>query len=237
MLYRLNPSQKLAAWGVVGILLAFFGYVGSWYLHRPVPLVLEEKKLVPVADLSQVETREAPPPSSREAKVIHVYVSGAVHAPGVYQLTSKNLVKDALELAGGSLQEADLSKLNLAAKLKDGLHIQVPSRSVRDQESQGIHQDVQGPQDKGYQALSSEESPRASSKRKHCEPHSVDLNSATAEELQCIPGVGPSTAARIVEYRETHGCFRAVDELAVIGGIGAKKLERIKAYLRPITPQ
>jgi competence protein ComEA len=133
-----------------------------------------------------------------------VYVSGAVMQPGVYQLAPGSRVKDALEAAGGPASKAELEWLNLAAHLEDGDQIWVPQTG---------------------------ENPASSPARSPTgEPgwKLVNLNTATVELLEELPGIGPVTAEKILVYREEHGPFQSIEEIQNVSGIGPATFERIK---------
>ncbi|WP_322512631.1 helix-hairpin-helix domain-containing protein [Chloroflexus sp.] len=127
-----------------------------------------------------------------------VYVSGAVTAPDVYRLTPGARVIDALQAAGGLTEQADVSGLNLAAQVRDGEHIRVPYA--------------------GEVAAQAEVSETAGL---------INLNRASAAELEELPGIGATLAARIIERRETQGPYRSVAELREVSGIGEKLYSQI----------
>jgi competence protein ComEA len=134
---------------------------------------------------------------------LFVHVAGAVNRPGLYRLETGSRVDDAIRMAGGATAAADLNGLNLATKLKDGDKVMVPSRG---------------------QAAGGGEGAAASGQSQQ----RVNLNTATAQQLDGLPGIGPALAQRIVAYRDQHGGFRTVDELQKVPGIGPAKFEQIK---------
>jgi competence protein ComEA len=141
--------------------------------------------------------------STTQPEVI-VDVVGAVRAAGVVRMPAGARVYDAIAAAGGATADADVQQLNLAARLADGTRIAVPHKGETLTPVTGS--------DNG--------SPTASSP--------VDLNTATPEQLDALPGVGPATAAAIVRDRDEHGPFRSVDDLARVRGIGPAKLEQLR---------
>ena len=142
------------------------------------------------------------------AKIV-VHVVGAVISPGVVQVPGGSRVLDAVGAAGGAASDADLARVNLAAKLADGQRVVVPR--VGDPSA------ALAPNDGG----GVDPLPGA-----NVDP--VDLNNATAVQLDALPGVGPATAAAIIAYRTQHGPFRTVDALGDVKGIGTAKLEQLR---------
>jgi competence protein ComEA len=144
------------------------------------------------------------------AQRLTVHVAGAVRRPGLYRLAEGKRVADAVARAGGATPKADTAAINLAAPLADGIQVLVPSRVV-----------VAA----GSAAAGSEAAPAAAAP--------VSLSSATMEQLDALPGVGPVTAQKIVDYRAEHGGFRSVDDLDAIPGIGPARLEQLREVAMP----
>ena len=137
-------------------------------------------------------------------------VAGAVVNPGVYSLPRGSRVNDAVRAAGGFSPDADPDAVNLAAFLADGMRIYVPRR---------------GAPTPSAVAVISTASPNSTPSEL------LDINSATAEELEALPHIGPTLAERIIEYRQEHGPFHNVDELLNVKGIGSSLLAKLKPYL------
>ena len=149
---------------------------------------------------------EAP---ARTALVVHVV--GEVRRPGLYRLRDGSRIADAVRRAGGARHGADLAALNLAAPLVDGVQVLVPSQVVEAAMSPGA-------------AAVGGAAPAASA---------VSLSSATVEELDELPGVGPITAQKIVDYRAEHGPFASVDDLDAVPGIGPTRIEQLRDLVTP----
>lgn len=139
----------------------------------------------------------SPTPSSDATPRLFVHVAGAVRSPGLYRLPEGARVDDAIGAAGGPLEDADLDALNLAQALQDGDKVLVPAVGGST-----------APAAAGEQASSL-----------------VNLNTATAGELESLPGIGPALAERIVAFREEVGGFRTIDDLLDVSGIGEKTLD------------
>ncbi len=145
-----------------------------------------------------------PPPTQAP---IRVYVSGAVNAPGVYELPIGSVVQDALDAADGAASDAQFGSLNLAAPLNDGDQIHLSSLEDNTPEPQSV--------------LSSGKT--LSQK--------ININTADTAQLESLPGIGPSLAGKIIDYREENGSFTSVDELLLVSGIGPAKLEQIQDFI------
>lgn len=143
---------------------------------------------------------------------IVVHVAGAVRRPGVYRLHAGSRVGAAVRRAGGADPRADLDALNLAAKLEDGRQVLVPERAAP-----------------AAGAVAGD--PAASAAAPGAAGPPVNLNSATAEELGTLDGVGPATAEKILAYRQEHGGFGSVDELDQVPGIGPKRLAALRDHV------
>ncbi|AKT52748.1 hypothetical protein ADJ73_10260 [Arsenicicoccus sp. oral taxon 190] len=151
-----------------------------------------------------------------------VDVGGQVRRRGVVRLGAGSRVVDALSAAGGPLPGADLAALNQARVLVDGELVFVPRPG--EAPPAGANQPASGTGATGVPGAAGGGPPGAGAP--------VDLNRATAEQLDALPGVGPAIAARILEWRAQHGRFSSVDELGEVQGIGPKMLERLRALVR-----
>jgi competence protein ComEA len=152
-----------------------------------------------------IETLEPARPAPPAKLLVHVV--GAVHRPGLYRLDEGSRTADAVHRAGGATRRADLAQINLAAPVADGAQVVVPTRSPIGAGQMSTNAGLpQGP---------------------------VHLNTATLDELDELPGVGPVTAQKIVEYRQTQGAFASVDDLDAIPGIGPARLEELRKRVVP----
>ena len=156
-----------------------------------------------------------PTTSASSPSVLVVHVAGQVARPGIVRLKPGSRVADAIDAVGGATREADLSAINLARPLQDGEQIRVP------RPGEVVADAGPGETSAGAGTPRGGSTPGAGSGK-------VDLNTASAAQLEELPGVGPSTAARIVEHRESSGPFRSVEDLQEVPGIGPAKLASIK---------
>ena len=153
--------------------------------------------------------------SNGELGTIFVHVSGAVKSPGLVELEAESRVADAIAAAGGFSSDAVTESVNLARMLDDGEQLHVSSSKEANGGDAGIAQGDSPGVSQGGEAQ-----PASSGK--------VNLNSASESELETLPGIGPSTAEKIISYRVANGSFSSIDELQDVSGIGAKKLEAIR---------
>ena len=173
--------------------------------------------------------------ASGEATV-RVHVAGAVNNPGVYTLPAQGRAVDAIAAASGAAADADLDRVNLAGALSDGVQIYVPHRGETAAPAQiqpnggranaGQGNAANGASQDGTQPQPARTLTPAGSAQKGSTP--VNINTATAEELQTLPRIGPAMAQRIIAWREAHGGFRSVDELDAVPGIGPSMLENLR---------
>jgi competence protein ComEA len=158
--------------------------------------------------VGSAEARTAP----AVAPKLVVYVVGAVRRPGVYRLSEGTRVEDAVVRAGGTTPKADLIGVNLAAPLVDGEQVLVPARLPAAVAAEGVAGSTGGG--------SAPAGP-------------VQLSVATIEQLDTLPGIGPVTAQKIVDYRAAHGAFRSVDALDDVPGIGPSRVEQLRGLVVP----
>ena len=144
-----------------------------------------------------------------KATKLVVHVVGAVRRPGLYRLPSGSRVNDAVDRAGGATHKANLAGINLAAPLADGLQVVVPGKTPG-----------------GGVAPAAGSGGGAAS-------GPLDLNSATLEQLETLPGVGAVTAQKILDYRTQHGAFTSVQELDAVPGIGPSHMAQLKGLVAP----
>jgi competence protein ComEA len=206
-------ERWLAWFGLGRLVLAVLSVAvvatGSFWLVRTEPPPVEATLPIATTATSAISASTTAAATSNELVLVHV--AGAVGVPGVYELPAGARVDDAVRIAGGPVDGADLDGLNLAAPLADGQRVYVPVVGEIDPASVPSAVDPTGEPSSGP----------------------IDLNSATAEQLESLPGVGPATAAAIVDDRDRNGPFAAVDDLERVPGIGPAKLAALRDLVTP----
>lgn len=160
-----------------------------------------QKNSVPeIASFTSPNARQAMVAQSKTNEPAVIYMSGAINKPGVYKVAPQLRVVDAINNAGGLATGADVAKVNLAQQVKDGMHIYVPIT--------------------GDKSTASQSTAQASDK--------ININTADKTALEKLPGIGPSLAERILEYRKANGRFNEVSDIKKVSGIGDAKFNQMK---------
>ena len=150
---------------------------------------------------------------------IIVYICGAVKENKVITLKEDSRISDAIDAVGGLTEDADLTNINLAYILEDGEKIYIPKKGEELQnEASTASSTAQTSSYSNYSATSTKS-------------NKININKATQTELETIPGVGPSTALKIIEYREQNGKFKSIEDIKNVSGIGDAKYEKMKDYI------
>lgn len=201
-------NKKNIIIGSVIIILMIVGYIVLQYFTKD--------EIVINANSAPVKNEEAAEPPKEEVKLpknIVVHISGRVKTPGVVTLIEGSRVNDAVVKAGGLVGDADTDRINLAEILQDGEKVYIPKKGEQ------------------IAAPASSTSSKAASNKSSSGGGAVNINTANKEALDGIPGVGPSTADKIIQYRQQNKGFKSVDEFKKVPGIGEKKFEKLKSYI------
>ena len=142
---------------------------------------------------------------------IKVHIAGSVVTEGMVELEERARVADAIEEAGGTTADANMNQINLAYKLQDGQKIYIPNQNEEE-----------------YQITTNMEGIQSANGTTSNETDVININTATQTELELLPGIGPSTATKIIDYREENGKFENIEEIKNVPGIGEAKYENIK---------
>ncbi|HID52172.1 MAG TPA: ComEA family DNA-binding protein [Anaerolineae bacterium] len=199
-------DKNRIVWLVVGVFLGIIVGVGGLTLSKqvqPAPIVIVPPEPTPA------------PAATATPAPIRVFVNGQVAEPAVYELPPGSLVEMAIEAAGGFAAEADTAVVNLAQPLSDGVQVYVPSED----EDVPVPRTIVSNPNTSPSTISASGSPAVGL---------ININTATIEELDALPGVGPSTAQKIIEHRESSGPFAAIENIMDVTGIGEAKFAKIK---------
>lgn len=207
MPFAVSRSTALVALSALLVVLALAGHRLAQAGTATSPEIV-----APLEPVAQAPTRSA----------LVVHVVGAVRRPGLYRLREGARVADAVSRAGGATRGAELAALNLAAPLVDGVQVLVPRRLV----AAGVAASTGGePPGAAYAGTTGGAAGTLGPK--------LSLSSATADQLDELPGVGPITAQKILDYRAEHGPFRSVDDLDAVPGIGPTRVEQLRDLVTP----
>jgi competence protein ComEA len=200
---------ELAAYAVAAFVLVFLALRLFQRDSGGAPVALEPS----AADTKAPPTTEAAPRATRSALVVDV--AGEVRRPGVYHVPAGSRADAAVQLAGGVTAHAERAAVNLAMPLHDGQQVVVPRRGA-------------APVAAAASAPGGAPGPPGATPGQP-----VSLSTATVQQLDTLDGIGPTLAARIVQYREAHGGFKSVDELRQVSGIGDKRFAALRKAVQP----
>lgn len=201
----LNSKQKIIL-GLIGIIMLIF--IGCYIVKRAennnyIELeTIEEKKLENSNEIEEEEIID---------KKIVIHITGEVESEGVIEIEKDARIADVIDEAGGVTEEADLSKVNLAYSVKDGQKIYIPNINDNEQEEYIT-------EEAGEEVIVEVE--QVTDK--------VNINTAKQTELETLSGIGPSTALKIINYRQQNGEFKTIEDIKNVPGIGDSKFENIK---------
>ena len=222
---KLNNKQKIIVVICLFLIIILMFFILYKFFYEDEDIILESD-----VDANQIlENGTEENESSKiglleNKKKVVVHVVGEVNSPGVVTLEEGSRIIDAINAAGGKTEDADLSKINLAYIIEDGIQIYVPSimdTKKEESENKEIQYITDGP---GEDVVVTEESQKQGEEKQI----KVNINTANLEKLQTLPGIGESLAQRIIDYREQNGNFKAIDDLKNVSGIGESKFNNIK---------
>jgi len=204
-MFNLSNQEKIAIILLLVLIIIGAGIVLNKNINREDNFIVNS-----ASDIS-----ENNPVVQIEISPVIIHIAGAVKNPGVYQFKPTDRVVDAVKIAGGATEEANLDLINLAALLKDGQKIIIPYKTYNETE------EVNNTNTYNHAASVTSSSPVSTSTK-------ININTANATMLQTLSGIGPVLSERIIEYRNQNGLFGAIDDIKDVSGIGEKKFEGIK---------
>lgn len=207
MLDNLSSKQKKILI-IIGIIV---GILIIWFIYNKT-----DNKEADIEEDILIENNETENTiNGEETSEIIIHIAGAVNEPGIKKLKEGARIEDAIQMAGGLTEDADISNVNLAYVLEDGVKIKIPSyQDAQDPEEDEIMTDGIG--ENIIENIASSNS------------NKININKATEEELKNLPGIGIELASRVVKYRDENGKFSNIEEIKNVSGIGDSKFEKIK---------
>ena len=209
---KLNFKQKIIIGILIAILVIGIGIYGFVTMQN-------EENSIDINDM--IETENIEQNNSEQEEKIVVHITGEVNKAGVVILPKGARIVDAIEAAGGTTKEADLEQINLAYVLEDGQKIYIPNQKDKEANSEKVYITSES----GNNVIVKDTITSKGENKK------VNINQATQSELETLPGIGPSIASRIIEYRQQNGKFNTIEDLKNVKGIGDAKFENVKKYI------
>lgn len=208
----INKKQKIVLFIIIIITLgiAYYTYtikINDQFNIEEQNLEVEENK---IEESNKIE---------EETTKIVVHVSGAVRNEGIIELKEKSRIADAIEMVGGVTEDAYMKDVNLATILEDGMKIYIPTKEEVEKQRENTNDSVSKDTNLDIYNNSSNTSKKN---------NKVNINTASKEELDTLPGIGESTANKIINYRKENGKFKTIEEIKEVSGIGDSKFEDIK---------
>jgi len=198
-MFNFTRKQQYALIFILFIILFIIGLMiyQKYKIDTSISIEKQTEEEIAIDKLSKLNGTNT---SSGEIKV---YVTGAVRNPGVYTMLDTERIQDALNKAGGILEDADITNINLAEKVKDEQMIRVFKKGEIDAEN-------------------------ILSKSSYKKENKININTATKEELQTLPGIGPATSEKIIDFRQSKGKFKKIEDIMNVPRIGPKLFDQIK---------
>ena len=163
------------------------------------------------------QTENTTEENNNQEKIV-IHITGAICNEGIYELEENSRIADAVKMAGGLKEDADLKQINLAYVLEDGMKINIPSKNENTNEDSN-----------NTESYITKENLNSSNNTKISK---VNINNATQTELETLPGIGPSTALKIINYRKEKGKFNKIEDIKNVNGIGESKFNKIKEFIK-----
>ena len=209
MLDNLTRKQKIIVIAIAGIVA-----IGIMYFIYNKNQVKEDINIENEILVNNVITNE----NNTNDDIVIIHITGSVKNPGIVKLKEGSRIEDAIEAAGGLTEIADITKVNLAYVVEDGTKIKIPSASEEDIGDEDIIDSKSGDN------IIIEENAVPSNNS----TQTININKATEKEFETLPGIGPSLASKIIEYRNQNGKFESIEDIKNVNGIGDNKYEKIK---------
>lgn len=213
---KLNLKQKK----IIAIILTILVVIAYYYFY-----LRDTTEEISNQDLEVNNTQE----NNQKNETIVVHISGAVNIEGIVELDLGSRIANAIEKAGGIKENADMTDINLAYPLEDGMKIYIPTKEETEANKNNENTPAESYVNASSGGVNSKETTNSTqSNTSDTSSKKVNINTATQEELDTLPGIGPSIASKIIDYREQNGKFNSIEEIKEVSGIGEAKYEKIK---------
>ncbi len=224
-MYNFNKKQKIILGILITIVIAFICY----YVYAKEEESMTEFDLQDNMEASEIQSKEET--KQQEEKYsddrIVIHVSGAVNKEGIVELKVNSRISDAIDQAGGIREDASIEEINLAYKLEDGMRIHIPTKQEKQQKEITNQTNIS----EVTTTSGIMESKETEEKTERKGTTKVNINTATQTQLETLPGIGPSTAIKIMTYRKEKGKFSKIEEIKEVNGIGDSKYDKIKDFI------
>ena len=221
----INKKQKILLIIIISIITLGISYYAYAYKTNDEFNVNEQNLEVGENETKSSEETEE---NNQDLGRIIVHVSGAVNNEGVFDLEENARVADAVEAAGGVTENAYMKDVNLAEPLEDGMKVYIPTKEEVEKQNQGESTNYISGTSSSNNTSSSTQRSVASKTGINNNNSKVNINTASIEELDTLPGIGETTANKIINYRNENGKFKSIEEIKEVSGIGDSKYEQIK---------
>lgn len=217
---KFDKKQKI----IIGIIVITIVIAIYYYIDiKENNLVIEQQELIEIEESVEENTiKNLTKEEEIKKEIIKVHVSGAVNEEGVVELNVNDRISDAIQKAGGLKENACLEQINLAYKLEDGMKVYIPTKE--EQKKNNMEDTIE----KNIYITKTNENNQKSNEFESKSEMKVNINTATQTELETLPGIGPSIALKIINYRNENGKFTKIEDLKDVSGIGESKYNQIK---------
>ncbi len=205
---NLTKKQKI----IIGVALSIVTILLLSYVYSRESSTIENQNL----STYEEENKEEEEKEETTKNEIIVHVAGAVQTEGIMLLQEGDRISNAIEKAGGTTEEADMTQINLATPVEDGMKIYIPKKGEQIENME----ETNSAKEQSNQETTSQNNNKTKTK--------ININKATQEELEELPGIGPSTANKIIQHRKENGNFKSVENIKDVSGIGEAKYNSIK---------
>ncbi len=213
-MYNFSKKQKI----ILGIIIAIIVGFVCYYVYAREEVNTSSIDLE--NNIDKQEKTEEKEQFSDDRIVVHI--SGAVNKEGVVELKVDSRISDAIDKAEGVREDASIEDINLAYKLEDGMKIYIPTRQEKEDKKEETYVTTQS----GVTTVQEERREETNNQNTK-----VNINTATQTQLETLPGIGPSTAIKILEYRKEKGKFKKIEDLKEVSGIGEAKFNKVKELI------